>query len=159
MIPTEGKMRKVHHALSTAMKLKKCKMKRQDALKQLKDQYMLDNEQTCVVWHAAELAKNKPENYASYDDVIREARQAGVEVETIPGKHDRLTDPNTVTENKPKQKSKAEKKTEKKATPKQAPKEQEKQEKAELEQKEKKPKAKKQPKKEQKEENELFSFE
>jgi outer membrane biosynthesis protein TonB len=158
MIPTEGKMRKVHHALSTAMKLKKCKMKRQDALKQLKDQYMLDNEQTCVVWHAAELAKNSPENYTSYDDVIREARQVGVDVETIPGKHDRLTDPTTVTESKPKQKPKAaKKKNEKKAAPKQAPKEQEKQEKPVIEKKQKKTKATKQSKKE--EESELFSFE
>jgi outer membrane biosynthesis protein TonB len=130
-------------------------MKRQDALKQLKDQYMLDNEQTCVVWHAAELAKNSPENYTSYDAVIREARQAGVEVETIPGKHDRLTDPNTVSESKPKQKPKAEKK----AAPKQAPKEQEKQEKPVTEKKEKKTKTTKQPKKKQKEESELFSFE
>lgn len=151
MIPTEGKMRKVHHALSTALKLKNCKMKRQDALKQLKDQYMLDNEQTCVVWHAAELAKQNPEDYASYDDVIREARQAGIDVETIQGKHDRLTDPNTVAESKPK-KPKTEKKVESKTEVKPTAKQETKNPDKPVEKEEKKKSKKKQ------DDNELFTF-
>ena len=124
MIPTDGKMRKVHHAVSMALKLKRTKIKRSDALVQIKNQYMLDNEQTCIVWHAADLAKNDPDSYASYDEAIREARQAGVETEAIYGKHDHLTDPQQVEKQKPATKAapkKSEQKPKKQAKTKTSP--------------------------------------
>lgn len=87
MIPTDGNMRKAHHAFSLAMRLHKVKASKKEALLQIKNQYMLDDEQTHVVWYAAQLARQKGNGYQSYDEAIRDARQADLKVEHIRDKH------------------------------------------------------------------------